>query len=95
MSPSKPVDDPASFRFIPAERATGPRLLAAIGLALVLWPVSIALVVRVLATGYQIEIALLITAGAFVVALVYLGVATWLASRRRAASPIRSSEDRS
>jgi hypothetical protein len=93
ISPSKRLDDRASFRFTPAEGASGPRLLA-LALALACWPVSIALVVWVLATSYHIEVAMLITAGAFIIAFAYLGVSTWLTDRRRRALLERSPEDR-
>ena len=51
-------------------------------LALLIWPVAIAILVWVIVTDDMIPYALLITAGVFVVAVVYLGWATWLTSRR-------------
>jgi hypothetical protein len=57
--------------------------LAALGFALLIWPVSIAVVAWTSSTGNMIGIALLITAGAFLLALAYLGWAMWLTSRHR------------
>jgi hypothetical protein len=48
----------------------------------VLWSVSIAIAVWLIETSDMIQYALLITAGAFVLAVAYLGWATWLTTRR-------------
>jgi hypothetical protein len=47
-----------------------------------IWPISCAIAAWLAATTDMIGIALLITAGAFVLALAYLGWATWLTRRR-------------
>jgi hypothetical protein len=55
--------------------------------ALLIWPISIALVVAVVRRTYMLEIALVITAGSFLVALAYLGGQVWLMSRRPQRGP--------
>jgi hypothetical protein len=43
---------------------------------------------------YMIQAAVAITAGTFLIALVYLGWATWLTSRRDRLDPQESPQDR-
>jgi type VI protein secretion system component VasK len=66
--------------------------LASLALALLVWPVAIAILVRIVATDEAIEHALLITAGTFVVALAFLGWGTWATSRRDRAAPLKSEQ---
>jgi hypothetical protein len=56
--------------------------LAAAGIALLIWPIAIAIVVWFIVTDEMIQFALAITGGTFLIALVYLRWATWLTSRR-------------
>ena len=56
--------------------------MASIGLALLIWPISLAIAVWLAATSDMIRNELVITGGAFLLALAYLGWATWLTSRR-------------
>jgi len=56
--------------------------LAAYAIALLIWPIAIAIAVWFTVTDDMIQIALAITAGTFLIALVYLRWATWLTSRR-------------
>lgn len=59
-----------------------------IGFGLLIWPISIAILVWVVATDDMIRYALEITGGAFVVAIAYLGWGAWATSRRdRRAAP--------
>lgn len=55
-----------------------------------IWPVSIAILVWVVATDEMIQDALLITGGVFVVAIAYLAWATWLTSRRERQDALQS-----
>jgi hypothetical protein len=74
---------------------TGRRRLISIGLALLIWPVSIAILVWVVATGDMIGYALLITAGVFLLAIAFLGWGAWATSRRdRKAAPESGAERR-
>jgi hypothetical protein len=85
-------DEDGSFRFNPAERAGRARRIAAIAVALILWPVAIALVVLVVKRGQEIGIALVITGGSIVLALPYLGLNVWLRRRRLEAVPPPASD---
>jgi len=64
-----------------------------LALASLIWAVSIAVLVWVVSTDDMIRYALLITGGTFVVALGYLGWATWLTSRRDRQASLRPGED--
>lgn len=89
-----PPDESASFRFTPAERASGRRRLISIGLALLIWPIAIAILVWAVATSDMIRYALLITGGAFVMALAYLGWGAWLTGRRDRLAALQSGDER-
>ena len=56
--------------------------MAWLGLALLLWPASLALVAWIVETSRMLGYALLITGGSFLVASLYLGVRMWLINRR-------------
>jgi threonine/homoserine/homoserine lactone efflux protein len=52
------------------------------GLALLIWPIALGIAAWLAATSDMIANALVITAGAFLLALAYLGWSTWLTARR-------------
>jgi hypothetical protein len=56
--------------------------VAWLGLALLIWPVSFALVAWIVETSRMLGYALLITVGSFLVASLYLSVRIWLITRR-------------
>lgn len=94
LSPPEAPDDSASFRFTPAERATGRARLFWLGLGLLIWPIAIAILVWVVATDDMIQYALLITGGVFLLALAFLGWGAWLTSRRDRAGTLEQRRGR-
>jgi hypothetical protein len=56
--------------------------VASLGIALLIWPIAIAIAVWFIVADYMIQVAVAITAGTFLIALVYLRWSTWMTSRR-------------